>query len=759
MDLIQFLRVLAKRKLVLVAVPVILVVVTYFLTKDMPAVFKAEAQIATGITEKSHISLEESKGNVQLIDIQQQFSNMVELMRSRKMMDKLSCQLLLHDLEAERSFRPFPKEFTSFLSEQKNNVINLLLRKIDSLSIMDKSIPLEKTVYDIFAAMKYDPESVLKSTKISRVENSDFIKATHESENAYLSAFVVNNVCKNFIDFYKLENKLKRGQTADFFAKLAEEKKKDLNEKVTILKDYKIRNKVINLQQQTENLEILKKDVEMMREKVNQLIPSYSEAIKDIDSRLNGEEKAYLEAGLQPINNKIASLKNKINRYTDILVQSGNKDKAVQDTLANLKNLLNKEILLAADEVLINPNVPKQELILKRINYELELEIAVQSVKSIDRELARLNRKFESFTPLDATIQAYERDIQVAADAYLVILNKLNEASFYTNLNVDVEQTQIAQPGPPEPSQKMMFLILAGLIGFVFTVVVLFVLEYVDLTIKNPEKFSKITGLPLIGILNRLKSEKLVLKEIFESDSVKPETNIFKQLLRTLRHEVEEKMRGSKILLFTSTEQYDGKTLALVSLAFSLGITGKKVLIADTNFGNNSITQSLSAKPMLEKFLRSEIEFNESLTFTSVDNVQVLGSKGGSYSPNEVVVNTVFKEKLASVAQNYDFLFIEGDALNKYSGSKELTFSADKVIAVFSADKVIEQPDRNSVDYIKEMNEKFIGSILNRIELENVESLYGEVAKKRSFIRKFIKKLLKRNLSKKRKNNSNLMKS
>ena len=759
MSLIQFLRVLLKRKLALILVPVIMVLLTFYLTRDLPEVYKAEAMIATGITEKSHISLEDSKSNIQMIDIQQQFSNVVEQMKSKRLLDVLSYQLLLHDFEEPKPFRVIKGSSGNEFEEKKETVMSLLRTKIDSMNSLNLNNPFEKKVYDYTVKKGYDEESIKKSLKVNRVENSDFVRVAYESENSYFSAFVVNNMCSNFIKYSGKQSQLKRSYTADFFARLAEEKKRDLNEKVEILKQYKIKNKVINLAQQTENLEILKKDIEMMREKVNQLIPSYTEAIKDIDARLNGEEKNFLEAQMKPINKRISAIKKELNENTDLLIKSGNKDEEIKQKISSLRKELENQIALSADEFIVNPNVPKQELILKRINFELELEISVQSVKSIDKELARLDRKFETFTPLDATIQAYERDIQVAADAYLVILNKLNEASFYTNLGTNVEQTQTAQPGPPEPSKKMMLIVLAGLIGFILTVVVIFVLEYLDLTIKSPEKFVKITGLPLIGILNRIKSEKLDLKTIFNTESVKPETEIFKKLLRTLRHEVEEKMRGNKVLLFTSTGQGDGKTLSIISLAFSLGISGKKVLIIDTNFYNNSITRTFLAKPGLEDFLNSKINFEEAVTGTSIENVKILGSRGGKYSPNEVMVNTVTKEKILEISRDFDIVFLEGDNLNTGSGAKELTYTSDRVIGIFSADKVIEQADRNSIDYLKELKDKYIGSVLNRVEPENLENMLGEVEKRRSFFRKFIKRMLKRNLSKKRKDNSNLMKS
>jgi len=100
------------------------------------------------------------------------------------------------------------------------------------------------------------------------------------------------------------------------------------------------------------------------------------------------------------------------------------------------------------------------------------------------------------------------------------------------------------------------------------------------------------------------------------------------------------------------------------------------------------------------------------------------------------------------VASGYDIVFLEGPSIGKYSDSKELIGVADKVVVLFSANRTIEQADRDVFAYVKNLGDKFAGAILNKVLPENLEQSYGEVQKNRTQFRIKIKQLLMRNFSK-----------
>jgi succinoglycan biosynthesis transport protein ExoP len=131
-------------------------------------------------------------------------------------------------------------------------------------------------------------------------------------------------------------------------------------------------------------------------------------------------------------------------------------------------------------------------------------------------------------------------------------------------------------------------------------------------------------------------------------------------------------------------------------------------------------------------------------------NIDVVGSKGGSYSPDELGGIDNLNKKIHELAKGYDIVFMEGSALNKYSDSKELSNISDVVIGVFSSNNVIEESDKNSIEILNEMGDKFVGAVLNNLSTEYLDEVYGDFYKKRSWARKVTKSIMKRNLSKKK---------
>ncbi|HEX2788161.1 MAG TPA: Wzz/FepE/Etk N-terminal domain-containing protein [Ignavibacteria bacterium] len=752
MDLIHFIKVLLRRKLLLIVLPSIAVIITYLLVKNLPDVYKSSAQLSTGITDETKLSLTTEGQAIQQFDIQNKFGNLIELMNSKKVVDLVGYKLLRHDLTSSPPFREPSKLMQTLNQEAKNNVIRILNEKIDSMASLTNAIEDERGIIALLESMKYDYSALYNKLKINREGTSDFIKIEFESENPDLSAYVVNEEVTEFIRYYKQLTAVKSDATINFFADLSEQKKKELDEKVDELKRYKMANGVINLYEQTKSLVDQKAELEIAREEENKKIPALQEAIKLINNKFTNKDKLYYEANSRTYNARIVELKDKIKRLTDDLITQGYTNQALKDEIEATKKQLEVEIVSGADDFLLDPNTSKNELVTRRIGYEVDLEIARYSTKSMDKELARLDAQVQSYAPKEAEIAAYEREIQVASDVYLMVLNRLNLSRFDTmNLGNSLKQTEYGEPAnKPEASKKMLTVILAGVVSLLMTVILIFVIEYLDQTIKSPAHFLKLTNIELLGTLNRLKKSQINLRELFSDRELDGDSELFKQLLRSLRFEILKKLNGKRIILVTSTEKGAGKSLIISCLAYSLALINKRVLLIDTNFSHPSLTSSFNASPVFEEYLEETLPADKVISRTTMGNIDIAGSKGGSYSPDEIGGIDNLNKKIHELAKGYDIVFMEGAALNKYSDSKELSNISDAVISVFSANNVIEESDKNSIEILNSMDPKFIGAILNNLSTEYIEEIYGDFYKKRSWARRVTKSIIKRNLSKKK---------
>jgi polysaccharide biosynthesis transport protein len=246
---------------------------------------------------------------------------------------------------------------------------------------------------------------------------------------------------------------------------------------------------------------------------------------------------------------------------------------------------------------------------------------------------------------------------------------------------------------------------------------VLFVMEYVDTSLKTTQIFKKFTGLDLIGTVNNLESRFTDPDFLYGNKKNSQKTEDFREQLRKIRFEIER--QNAKVILITSTKEKEGKTFIASCLAHSFSLTNKKVLLIDSNFRNNGITRIFDARPVFEKYLKGECPPDQLITKTRIPGIDVIGNSGSKQSPSELFSVIPVYRILNQFAPNYDFIIMEGACLNKYSDARELAMHVEKVIPVFSAQSGIKQADRNSLEFLKRLAEKLSGGILNRINKEN----------------------------------------
>jgi len=276
-----------------------------------------------------------------------------------------------------------------------------------------------------------------------------------------------------------------------------------------------------------------------------------------------------------------------------------------------------------------------------------------------------------------------------------------------------------------------MIIGLAGFAALVTTVAFIIFLIYLDSSVRTPLIFSKNVNLRLISLINfmnlRNKSIKDVIANTYTStDSEETyRNNTFRESLRKLRYEVE--MSGKKVFLFTSTKKGQGKTTIIQALSYSMSLSKKRVLIIDTNFCNPDLTVQLDAEPVLEKIIPQNFddknlveEIKKHSKDLGIGSIYAIGSAGGDYTPSEILPRENLLHYLQTLTSYFDYIFLEGPPLNDFSDSKELVQYVEGVIAIFSAQDVIKQIDRQSISFFKELNGKFSGSILNMVDMKNV---------------------------------------
>ncbi|RYZ98087.1 MAG: lipopolysaccharide biosynthesis protein, partial [Sphingobacteriaceae bacterium] len=590
MELRNFYKLLLKHKYTLIAVPVVAIIITYFLVRNQPDVYSSQAQIATGIVDQTQQVL--NNPITQESRIAQEFSNLIEMMRSKKMLDQISYQLIIHDLTSERPYRKPSKLLLDLSDDARRHALDVytaMYKKKQSLSLFNRD---ENGLNQLLESMGYDDKTLLKTLLIYRAEASDFINVQFDADDPELSAYVVNALCKEFIGYYTSMVKENQRKAVDFLANLLREKQDSLASKTKQLREYKIANRVLNLSEQATTLYGQISDFETQKQQAEKDVVSTNAAINKIDSRFDPSDRQYIESSQVRVNSQIVQLDAELKGATDAYVESGF-DETYKAKIDSLKRLQGTKVLQSSDKYVFNPLTVKQNLVQQKMDLQNQNVIAKNSIAPINNELARLNERFDELVPHEAVVGSYEKAIDIAQEEYLSILAKYNQTSMEAGYSTQLRQVITAMPGLPQPSKKMILVMIGGVVTFAFYVLVLFGFFFFDNSIKTPKELANRTKVPVLGHLNRLNNSVIDFKKIWDTSEGTDKTRIFKNLLRSIRFEIDNEMHGNKVLLINSLLPAEGKTLLAISLAYSRAVINQKVLLIDGNFEDSDITDKV----------------------------------------------------------------------------------------------------------------------------------------------------------------------
>ena len=718
MELGGFLKILSRHKLTLIIIPLLTIIITYFLVRNQPDVYTSESQIATGIVDKSQQSLSVNVQIAQESQIAQNFDNLIQILRSKKMLDQVSYQLMIHDLTNATPFRKPSKLFTQLNLDAREHALSVYTDYYNNRKALSLFNPDQKGLYQLLQSMKYDNESLLKTFAIYRAQTSDFIDVDFSSENPQLSAFVTNALTHEFITYYNFIIKDNERKAIGFLGQLVLTKKDTLDSKINQLKNYKIANRILSLSEQSRAIYGQIADFETHLAQAEKDAVANSAAIKNIDNRFNPRDRGYLESMMVPLNQSIVSVTDQLKEANQRYVQS-NFDETYKNQIDSLQRVANEKILQSSDKYLVSPLANQQNLVAERLNLQIQYELAKNSVGSMQNELKRLNIELDGIVPHEAIVQQDESAIEIAQKEYLDILNKYNETSLDANYTGQLKQLEIAMPGIAEPSKKMLLVILSGIVSFVFCIIVFFILYFFDDTIQTPGELANITGAPVLGYLNLLTTSTIDLRRVWTGPNTNAETYQFRNLLQSIRYEIDNELGQNKVLLVNSLEAGEGKTFLATNLAYAYSLVNKKVLLIDGNFQNAGITSSVRSKIYIEDYLGSTTSWFE--TQPPTNKITVLSNKGGDVSLFEISTESNIVEKFNKFREVFDIIIIEASALSTLNKSKEWNKFADKILTVFEADKKIKGNQMVNVEYLKSLNGKFMGWVLNVVNKFNTD--------------------------------------
>jgi len=712
MELNNFLKLLWKYKNLLIIVPLVTIIASFFLVKNLPDKYISSAQISTGIVDRSARLLDNDAPATREQAINHEFSNLIEIVKLKKLLNQVSYQLMLNDLTTQWPFRKPSKLLLSMNPKARAHAIQVLKEKSAKMEPLSFYNSDENGINNLLRSMGYDEKALRATVYAYRDEDSDFISVGYVSDNPQMSAFVVNTLCSEFLKYYTYTLRQNETDAVAFLGKLVNEKRDALNKKTDALREYKIKNGILNIEEQSKAIYDQIMAFNDRKQQAQKDVASYNGSVRAIDRRFRPEERKYVEASVSRYNQAVTNTQDQLHVLTDQYVRS-NFNPRYKASIDSLTSKLAQQINQTSDQYISSPLTTKEDLVKQKITLEVSSDIAKYSISAINRSLQDLNARFNRLVPLDATVKSYNFDIDIASKEFLDALAKYNQTNLQSTFSIKLRQVEPAAPETAEPSKKMLLIILSGIIAFAFCVVILFIRFFFDTAIKEPAQLVNATGLPLLGYLNTI-SGSLDLKKLWDVEH-RDKMKQFKELIRSIRFEIDQEMRGEKVLGITSLGDQEGKTVLAISLAYSYSMINKKVLLIDGNFNNPTISNTARPKAYLEDYFKNNPDNYEPYNNTA----NIMGNHGGDITLLEISDENYIRSKFNELKVKYDIIIIETPPLSALNKSKEWLLFANKTVAVFEAGDDINKSQKEDIDYLKGLDNKFAGWILNKTKFNH----------------------------------------
>ena len=322
--------------------------------------------------------------------------------------------------------------------------------------------------------------------------------------------------------------------------------------------------------------------------------------------------------------------------------------------------------------------------------------------------------------------------------------------------NVRVVDRAIVPGKPFKPSLEsdMSQSLIAGLL---LGIGAIFLLEYLDRSVKDPEELEALLGLPTLAVIpdidekarsggmrirygksysyqygygygygygskdaERQESSTDVAKPVERQIELLPHHSprlAVSEAYRSLRTALLLSTAGElHVVALTSAEPGEGKTATTTNLGVVMAQLGRRVLLIDADLRRPRLHKvfRISNRTGLVTFLTAHVDDNTLFTETSVPNLWVCPSGPIPPNPSELLASGRMTEFLALVRQRFDFVLIDTPPTLPVADAVILGTMVDGVIVCARAGVVTREDARFCRDKLAYADLRVLGSVLNR---------------------------------------------
>ena len=519
MDLFRYIvRFLYKIRWYLVILPLIALVVAWFMTRNMQRVYDTNTTIYTGMITGYNIEggTGAAGGNTQT-----NITNLILIISTDATIHEVSLRLFARCMmygNPNKDNNYISAEHFRQLSASVPAEVKGLINHNNENTTYANLKAYEKPTADnyIFGILNYHPwfgiNSITSRLKVIQLNRSDIIDIGYSANDAgiaYNTLDILNDV------FARQYQNLRYGETNNVI-KFFEREVARLYRLLTGAEDdlirYNIDRRIINYGEQTKQVAGMDASHKMS---TNDQMMNYttSKAMMDYLEKQLGDRAKVIRANkdftkqvtdISRIQSRISNLRlmaSEGGAGNESQLELAKAEKMLQDATQNVKELTRD---IEGSSYSTETGVKASDMISRWLEQMLLLEKTKAEMSAQDIMRQNIDQELLYYAPIGATIARKDRHIGFIEGNYMEMLKALNAARLRQR-NLQMSTASLHVLNPPmfpmnaQPTNRMMILLGAFMLTFIFTALYFFLVELLDRTLRDRMRSERITKIPVMG--------------------------------------------------------------------------------------------------------------------------------------------------------------------------------------------------------------------------------------------------------------------
>lgn len=375
---------------------------------------------------------------------------------------------------------------------------------------------------------------------------------------------------------------------------------------------------------------------------------------------------------------------------------------AAQSELSRARETLRQQVIKVADGF----REEYEQAVANERSTAAALEAAKGDIQQIGRKRYELNE--------------LQREVDTNRRLYDLFFTRFREtnATDFQAVNARLIDPAVRPFDPVAPRKKLIVgLTFVG--SLVMGVLLAFVRELLDATLKSAGEVAERLNVTLLGVLPLMRNRQR--KKLRSSMAfIDPSENGFSEATRTIRTAVNLAGMSNphKTIVVTSSVPGEGKTTLASNLAIALAQM-ESVLLIDADMRRPSIAKDFgmsNATNGLADIVAGNESFEDCVYRIEEAGIDVITAGHVPPNPLELLSSPQFKVLLGELGERYDRIVIDSAPAQAVSDALVLSTLADGLIYVIRADHTPVHLAQSGIGRLREVSAPLLGVVLNQVD-------------------------------------------